>query len=109
MARQPSHPSHPRHPAADPAPACCARCACCAVQGMVVTEQIMDQVAHAVGKPVEYIKRLNMYNVSGAAWLIGGWVTGGWVGGWVGRWGVAHFCVSMHEPLFQALTMCVLP
>jgi xanthine dehydrogenase molybdopterin-binding subunit B len=34
---------------------------------MMVTEQIMDQVAHAVGKPVEEIKRLNMYNVS---WLV---------------------------------------
>jgi hypothetical protein len=57
-----------------------------AVQGMMVTEQIMDQVAHAVGKPVEEIKRLNMYNVSEwCNWLICGWV-GGWAGGWAGGW-----------------------
>ena len=86
-----------------------------AVQGMMVTEQIMDQVAHAVGKPVEEIKRLNMYNVSEwCNWLICGWV-GGWVGGWAGGRAVgwvdlllvcACELVSPHPDADQAPSAC---
>lgn len=35
---------------------------------MVVAEQIIDRIAHEVGKPVEEIKALNMYQVGGRDW-----------------------------------------
>ena len=52
---------------------------------MVVMEDIIDRVACAVGRPVEEVKKLNMYKVGcGGRWWVGGQVfacNGGVLGG----------------------------